>query len=326
MLLADILALGCILRAAVQTLTSQRAGTSLGRAGVFRGREALRSEEKHEGAWVQSGGWTMTRRSQGADGGWWGDTTLGIGQRGVWRIGALQLYVERHPGEWLVAHWSSGDETDTSLGFEIVQDLLPLPGDAEVKRFAVGRPDTLLHLAPVLPDRPMVSLPEHPFHVLAGEEVRIFVSCPLWVSVQAGKKERPLTEIPIYRSSDTWFGPNTREGELAYASRTRCRSSLEALPRRPQRAVVPVVVRNRSEETLVIERLNLPVPHLPLYLGADGGLWTSQVQLAVHAQQGQLDMEIGKKPSEAGKGGLVAGPRDPAGRSLFTRAIGAMIG
>lgn len=257
---------------------------------------------------------------------WWGESSLEVGQRGVWRIGALQLYVERRPGEWLLAHQSSDDETDTSLGFEVTEDLTPLPEEAEVKRFAVGSADPRLRLAPILPDRPLVSRPEHPFHVLAGEEVRIFVSCPLWVSVQAGKKLRPLAEIPIYRSSDTWFGPSTREGELAYGSRTRCRSSLADLPRRPQRAVIPVVVRNRADETLVIERLSLPVPHLPLYLATDGGLWTSQVQMVVQDQKGLADIEIGKQPPEVGKGGMVSDPRDPVGGSIFTRAIGAMIG
>ncbi|MDF1554928.1 MAG: hypothetical protein P1P84_17805 [Deferrisomatales bacterium] len=267
----------------------------------------------------------MTNRAP-ADGDWWGESTIEVGQRGVWRMGALRLFVERHAGEWLLAHHSSDDETDTRLEYERTRELSPFPEEAEVKRFAVERPDTRIQLAPLLPDRPLVSLPEHPFHVLAGEKVRIFVSCPLWVSVQVGKKLRPLVEIPIYRSSDTWFGPNTREGELAYASRTRCRSILADLPRRPQRAVVPVVVSNRAEKTLVIERLSLPVPQLPLYRAADGGVWTSQVQVVVQEQKGQADIEIGKKPPEVGKGELLAEPRDPAARSMFTRALGAMIG
>jgi hypothetical protein len=85
-------------------------------------------------------------------------------------------------------------------------------------------------------------------------------------------------------------------------------------------------VRNRAEETLVIERLSLPVPHLPLYQTPEGGLWSSQVKMTVQEQNGQANIEIGKKPPEAGKDGLVAEPRDPVGKSLFTRAIGAMIG
>lgn len=257
---------------------------------------------------------------------WWGGFALQTGQRGVWRIGALELYVELRPGEWLVAYRRHEDETDASLDVEILQSPPALPVDALVERFAVGQPDSRLRLTPLLPDRPLVSRPENPFHVLAGEEARIFVSCPLWVSVQAGRRSRPLMELPIYRPTDTWFGPNTRQGQLAYGSRTRCRSALADLPRRPQRAVVPVVVRNRTEGTLVMERLSLPVPNLPLYLGRDGGLWTNQVQIDVQGSNGQGTVEVGKKPAEAENGDLVAAPRDPAGRSLFTRAIDAMIG
>jgi hypothetical protein len=236
------------------------------------------------------------------------------------------LWVEHRAGEWLLVHRSSGDETDSHLGFEAAPALDPLAEEGQVLRFAMGRGEPLLRLVPVLPDRPLVSRPEHPFHVLAGEEVRIFVSCPVWVAVQVGKKPQTLAEIPIYRSTDTWFGPNTREGALAYASRTRCRLAPGDLPVRPQRAEVPVVVRNRADATLVIERLSLPVPHLALYRAPDGGLWTSQVKMVVQELKGQADIEVGKKPGEVGPGELVTGPRDPVGGSILTRAIGAMIG
>ena len=48
---------------------------------------------------------------------WWGEFSIQEGQRGMWRIGSLHLSVEHLPGEWLVAHHSTDDETDTSVAY-----------------------------------------------------------------------------------------------------------------------------------------------------------------------------------------------------------------
>src|SRR5690606_5680646 len=77
--------------------------------------------------------------------------------------------------------------------------------------------------------------------------------------------------------SDTWFGPSTREGELGYAARTNARLDLEQMRPRPSRAVTKVVVRNVGDDNLRIERLNLPVPQLSLFVNRQGLIWTNSI-------------------------------------------------
>jgi hypothetical protein len=187
------------------------------------------------------------------------------------------------------------------------------------------RSESALRLLPRLPDRPVVSRPDTPFYVLAGEEIRLFVSSPVWVHVLSG--ERELLEIPIYRPSDTWFGPSTREGEVCYASWTSGRTELAELPRRPHRAVATVRVENHTEKSVLVERLNIPVPYLALYAAADGSLWTQGVTLRMVEDGATAEIHIAKEgPPEAPGATRLADPREDADRNLLVRALSALIG
>ncbi|GAB4264548.1 MAG: hypothetical protein Kow0092_16300 [Deferrisomatales bacterium] len=258
---------------------------------------------------------------------WWGSFELAEGQTGRWRVGALTLWIRRDPAEWTVAHVSADDPFDTSAEVQVPAEE-PLPEEGvTLSRFAARKTYGHLRVQPILPDRPVVSRPEVPFHVLAEDEVRVYVSSPVWVKIEAGRPLRPLLEVAPYRVSDTWFGPNTREGELCYAGRTRCRHEPEDLPRRPQRAVTPVVVRNRAEKTLAVERLNLPAPLLSLYASPAGALWTQPLVVEIAREGATAEIRIERKaPPEAPGAVLLTGPREDAGKNMLTRALGALIG
>lgn len=79
---------------------------------------------------------------------------------------------------------------------------------------------------------------------------------------------------------DTWFGPNHRSGEICYATAVDGRTELQQLRPRAFRAVTPIEFHNTSQQQLRFDRMNVPVPALPLFYSASTErLWTSQIKV-----------------------------------------------
>jgi hypothetical protein len=153
----------------------------------------------------------------------------------------------------------------------------------------------------------------------------VFVSSPLWVRIEVGDPPVKLQEIPIVRPSDTWFGPTTMEGELCYASRTYARLNLENIPVRVHRAITQIIIDNKADTQLLVERLNLPVPFLSLFEASNGFLWTEAVAMIRTRDTGMAAFQIGKRPpEEASAAKLVSEPREKPDQNMVIRAFGAL--
>jgi hypothetical protein len=170
----------------------------------------------------------------------------------------------------------------------------------------------------------------HRFVQDTDESVTLYLSTPLWVRVELVESGRRPTEIPSHRMSDTWFGPSTREGTLCYATRTAGRLRLDRLPRRPHRALTPLTVQNRTAEPLALERIQLPVPHLSLYVTVDDAIWTDPVTMT-HRTKGEgaaVQVREGP-PSERPAAESIQAPREDTRHGLFTStfsAVGVLFG
>lgn len=211
---------------------------------------------------------------------WWGRIDVEEGKLFSRRVGALVVHVCRKSNEWQVGHERLSDEELTHPETaSVLETASMLADDLNLERYVFARTHPPLQLTPALADRSVVSRPVKLLHVPAGEESVIYVSSPLWVKIEVEDPPTLLQELAIVRPSDTWFGATTREGELCYASRTSARLDLTNVPVRPDRAVTLVRVRNHSNETLHLERLSLPVPHLSLFAVNDLWLWTQDVMM-----------------------------------------------
>ena len=241
-----------------------------------------------------------------------------------WRIGPLRLAVERHDGEWRVAHREDGSASQRSDWSVTAID--EMPGELEtVERFATSGGGSL-KLTPRPADRSVVARPKVPLHVLAGEEKRYFVSAPVWVEVAAGDPARPLCEMPTRRLSDTWFGSSTRDGEVAYALRTHARSYLASVPPAAYRAVTPILIHNGGTDRLTIERMNLPVPFLSIYRCEHGRLWTEPVRLSRGDDNEMATFEASSDPPDEAPGAqLIGQPRQIMTGSPLVRAFGRLL-
>lgn len=257
---------------------------------------------------------------------WWGVVGIPVGEVHHWRIGPTDLWVQRLGGEWRVARARGDDPMDGALESERLRQAPDLAALGDVDRFAVDDDEETMALAPKLADRPIVTRPQTPFHVPAGEQVTVYVSTPLWLQVCAGDPPDELLEAPIYRPSDTWFGPNTREGELCYASRTRFVLHLENAPLVPHRATTALRIRNQARDTLTLDRINLPVDTLALYQGVDGRIWTPDVSLDRARDDEFAELHVSSRGPQAAPGAAhIADPRRKSTGNAMIRAFSSLL-
>lgn len=235
-------------------------------------------------------------------------------------LGPLDLHLSHLDGEWQLRSSSAGlhgrpAQLDPSAPAADPE----LPG----RRFGFAQAPIRARFAPALADRPVIIRTEAPFTLLPGEEVRAYVSTPLWVEVHADSgRPRMLCELPTLRPSDTWFGPNVREGLLCYASSTRLRLSVLGAAPPPGRAVTPLVLRNDWSDPMELVRVRLPVRSLRLFADPAGGLWTERVTLRRTREEAEEEVVIdGEAPRESAGGQQVRAPREPRGHSFTLRAF-----
>ena len=254
---------------------------------------------------------------------WWGELPLAENETARWRIGPLELAVRRGADEWQVAYEWDPARPD-SQDWELERDTELLGESAQHERFVIGGTGNRIMLRPLLADRPVVSRPRLPFHLLPERDITLFVGSPVWVRLEAGEPPTLLRELPSHRPSDTWFGGNTREGELCYATETRALLHLENMPVLNRSAVTPVRIRNRAPSSLFLERLKLPVPLLAIYSDQNGRLWTEGVTLTRSEESDMAVVEVRPGPPAAGTTPITPARQTPD-TGLWTRAFSSLL-
>lgn len=215
---------------------------------------------------------------------WWGDFRVPHDKTGLWKIGPLSLSIQRLSGEWRVSHEVGDDAFETGLSIEVPSRRRADPSlDADqTARYTVSDGSEAVRLSPLLPDRPLVTRSEKTLNVLPFEKTTVFASVPLWIRIAVGEERKTLCELPIFRPTDTWFGADTLNGRLCYASRSFHRVRFSQVPILPHRATTEVVVHNLADTMLSLERMLISVTHLSLYRAGNGALWTDDLFLERH--------------------------------------------
>ena len=216
---------------------------------------------------------------------WTGAVTLEAHVSRHWHLGPLRLWAERRRGGIKLAAARSSDPFEESLS--IAEEGIPeaefldAAGEALVLERWIpmsGREGALsLELHALLADRPIVTKPEMQVYVPADDHADVYLTSPLWVGLSYDGAR--LLEIPTWRPSDTWFGPSTVSGTLAYAGRTRLRSRVEELSPTPVRALTQTRIVNQTRRAIELEGIALPLPSMRLYRTENGRLWTESVEV-----------------------------------------------
>lgn len=244
----------------------------------------------------------------------------------------MTLWIQRLRGEWRIARTIEEHDERTST-VDIPSEVTDLLALEDVSRFGVSNHAESVTITPLLADRSVVSSPDKPFYIPAGETVTVYVGSPLWVRIEAGDPAMVLAEFPIVRPSDTWFGPNTYQGELCYASRTVCRLRLEDVSLRPHRAITAVAIKNNARRALRLERMKLPVVYLPLFHAhghaeghvESGAFWTSDLTISYDEGEALVPIEYDSHtPKHAGKATLVAPARNRGEDNVAMRMFSSL--
>jgi hypothetical protein len=257
---------------------------------------------------------------------WTAEYPLELGRALRVRLGPLELRVSRRARELRVSSLNDPNQLARAPEVEQVssedEPSAPSP-PSNTWRFGFTEEPSRLRFAPALADRPVIIRPEEPLTLLPGEEVRAYVSSPVWLCLLVGEARRLLLELPSHRPSDTWFGPLDENGQLCYALATHLRLTWADLLWKPHRAITPVVIVNSAQAPFTVARLRVPVGQLSVFGTPDRRLWTERITLTRRDDaEGEARVTVdGEPPREAEGGELLSPPRAPGGRSFSLRAF-----
>ena len=257
---------------------------------------------------------------------WWSPFEIDRDTGLKWTLGSFELTLFRWEGEWLLANERTTGEEIEPGRWQVAPVAEPPASHPSLVRYVADEADGSVRLMPRVGDRSVVARPRMPLHLLPGDEAKIYVSSPAWVEVTVGKKAKHLCELPVNRLSDTWFGPNTLEGEAAYALKTQARVRLAEIPRRTYRIITAISVHNAGQDLLKIDRMNLPVPYLSVYRDRDGSLWSEAVELtrSEGSEMAAIEVAPGAPPEVEGAARL-SEPRMVMEKNFLVRAFSGLL-
>lgn len=250
---------------------------------------------------------------------WWGEQKFELNQSKAWEFGSLVLRLTRGLQEWRLEYYRPPYQYDYEQQWQEISDVhFAFPKPVHIERYMFRETPPSFQLLPRLADRSVVIRPVDPIYIPAGQRGTLYISTPLWIAGYVDGQRDPLFDIPVIQPKDTWFGPDHQSGEMCYATSVDGRTELKQLTRRAFRAVTPIVFHNVSSQQLRFDRMNVPVPALPLfYSESTGRLWTSQIKVIHEGTDRPARIKIeNKTPPLAGEVSYVNQARSLGG-ALF---------
>jgi hypothetical protein len=259
---------------------------------------------------------------------WWGTIDFNEGEQRLLRCADLCLKLQSLPHQWWLGYEWQHEVNQFQPELEkntVEQDEAPLENE---QRFVFAELPQKLTVQPALADRPVVCRPVVSVTLLPFQEVTLFVCLPLWVQLHVEEETKPLLDIPTVKVCDSWFGPNTREGIISYASQVSEQLDVKPIANNKARAAIEVRIQNQSEQMLTLDKISVPAPNLSLYADHEGQFWTPRITLVRRDNEDAI-----LSVDDVVSGGLddaaltkVCHAREDIGRSKITKAISALFG
>jgi hypothetical protein len=189
------------------------------------------------------------------------------------KAGTLHLKVQRISHGW---SFKTSEINPPSSDISMTSEVAGF-GVSEGALYQTGESDRLV-IIPAMPAKPVV-LKNSGMRILPGQSMRFYVKIPVWLQFYHTDSvpEYFLTEYPLFRLSDTWFG-EPDEGEPAFALGNYYQKDLALLDPKPWEAVCPVHIRNHSNLLLEVQRLIIRVENLALGI-SDNQMITSLTEI-----------------------------------------------
>lgn len=193
------------------------------------------------------------------------------------------------------------------------------------ERWTLPQEPKRIRLSPVFPDRSLVVKPEVNFRLSKNTSARVFIRVPIWVRVEIeiGTESLFLTDIPLIILTSTWSG-TFMDGELCYAITSGVKASTSPDPSRPYLAICPLDIANRSDEDLIVEKINLDVGSFSLFIHQEQ-LWSDDAQITYMGENEISEIKVnGNPPTEATSSELITEPRNPFMKSFSARTFATL--
>ena len=257
---------------------------------------------------------------------WWGEFQLNEGQQRLLRCADLCLQIDALPYQW----WLGYEWQDEVNQFEPVMEQSesePVTKDNE-QRFVFASLPSGFSIQPALADRPVVCRPVVSVSLLPFQEVTLFVCLPLWIKLSTERDGQILLDIPTVRVCDSWFGSNTREGVISYASQVTEQLDVKPITNNKARAAIEVRIQNQSDQMLTLDKISVPAPNLSLFADDKGQFWTPRITLVRRDHEDAILSidEVVSGGVDESELTLVCAAREDIGRSKITKAISALFG
>jgi hypothetical protein len=258
---------------------------------------------------------------------WWGRHSIDANRALLWQIGPLQLWMQNR-GSQIRMIWTHGpDWLDPRVRTVPAggTDVPPVHAEEVTCIFGATGNDEVI-FSPTLPNRSVVTRMAKPMRVMPGEETTLYVLSPLWLRIETANSNRLLHELPIFRFSDTWFGPMSSAGDLCYSSTSAAFLDLREVPLRLHCVISAVRIRNLGNDYLPLERVNIPLPRLSLFFSPRTGFWTDSITLERKDNTEMASIRLERQPpADANPSQFIIGPRQATAESnTVVRAFSAI--
>jgi len=194
----------------------------------------------------------------------------------LWQTGPLKIWVKRIGQDWLIANESQPEETLTLTPWSMAVNE---PSNLPWQRWSFNKIHEKLEVTPCMPDRPLVVKTRVLTSLPPGADATFYVGIPLWISLEAVSKteKAAMTRHSSLTLSNTWFG-NQYEGEFCYALKTRAVRALAEATVMPHRALCPIVIHNKEDIPLPIQKICIRAKHLNIYQ-SEKQIWTNRINV-----------------------------------------------
>ena len=200
----------------------------------------------------------------------------------------------------------------------------PPPEDILWSRWPLKNDNRTILLMPILPDRSVVIKPESSFRILKHKRVKVCARVPVWVQVSVFSREVfHLIDIPSMVISNTWFG-SFLEGELCYSILSGLRQRFECDTHRQHMVMCPILLDNKSDEELLIEKICLHVDNLSLYID-NKQLWSDETHIIYKGSEEVSQISVsGMPPDGATSADLITTPRNPVKKNFLAKTFSTL--
>ncbi|RUO29815.1 hypothetical protein CWE12_07530 [Aliidiomarina sedimenti] len=238
------------------------------------------------------------------------------------------LFIQRQPQQWVLARVNREAPACSLQRALCIERNVTMPDQANTwQRWSNAEQESTLRIVPCMADKNLVARPTQPILIPHGRKPYFYVSLPLMYQLYIGNNKRPLIEFFVEKLPLTWFGSNTRRGELCYEIESGLVQSIDELPAAPHRAILEVRVHNRDPEHLSIDKLNLPAQFLPVYRVDGQHYWTCPLTITNEKLTDELSLHYGKSvPCRHEQLQLISEPRMRSEARTILRALEAIIG